>query len=55
VEALGGKIKDFTLIPSKGGCFELTVDGQLVHSKLQSGQFPDAEDMVEKVGKLAAA
>jgi selenoprotein W-related protein len=55
VEALGDKVKDFTLIPSKGGCFELTVDGQLVYSKLQTGQFPNDEDMVEKVGKLVAA
>lgn len=55
MEALGGKIKDFQLIPSKGGCFELKVDGQLVYSKLKTGQFPDPEDMVEKVGKLVAA
>ena len=55
MEALGDKIKDFKLIPSKGGCFELVVDGQLVYSKLKTGQFPDPEDMVEKVGKLVAA
>ena len=55
MEALGNKIKDFQLIPSKGGCFELKVDGRLVHSKLQTGQFPDDEDMVEKVGKLVTA
>jgi selenoprotein W-related protein len=55
VEALGSKIKDFKLIPSKGGCFELTVDGQLVYSKLKTGQFPDFEEMAEKVGKLVPA
>lgn len=54
MEAHGNKIKDFQLIPSKGGCFELKVDGQLVYSKLQTGQFPDDEDMVEQVGKLVA-
>lgn len=53
MEAHGDKIKDFKLIPSKGGCFELTVDGTLVYSKLKTGQFPDDEDMVEAVGKLA--
>lgn len=55
MEALGDKIKDFKLIPSKGGCFELVVDGRLVYSKLKTGQFPDPEDMVEKVGQLVAA
>lgn len=55
MEAYGSKIKDFKLVPSKGGCFELTVDGQLVYSKLKTGQFPDPEDMVEEVGKLLPA
>lgn len=55
MEALGDKIKDFKLIPSKGGCFELVVDGQLVYSKLKTGQFPNDEDMVETLGKLVAA
>ena len=54
MEAHGNKIKDFQLIPGKGGCFELTVNGQLVYSKKQTGEFPNDEDMVEKVGKLAA-
>ena len=53
MEAHGGKIKDFQLIPSKGGCFELKADGRLVYSKLKTGQFPDAEDMVDELGKLA--
>lgn len=55
MEALGNNIKDFKLVPGKGGCFELTVDGQLVYSKRQTGQFPDDEDMVDAVGKLAKA
>ena len=54
MEAHGGKIKDFQLIPSKGGCFELTVDGKLVYSKLKTGQFPDTEELVEALGKLTA-
>jgi selenoprotein W-related protein len=35
------KIKSYTLIPAGGGCFELTVNSELVYSKLQTGQFPD--------------
>ena len=43
------KITDLTLIPSGGGCFELTVDGDLVHSKLQTGRFPDEQWALDTV------
>jgi selenoprotein W-related protein len=43
------------LIPSKGGCFELKVNGKLIYSKLQTDEFPDEEKMVEKVGTLLAS
>ena len=39
------------LQPSSGGCFELSIDGQLVYSKLQEGDFPDEQAMVDEVGK----
>ncbi len=35
------QIKEFTLVPSGGGAFELTLDGELVYSKLKTGKFPD--------------
>jgi selenoprotein W-related protein len=35
------QIDGMTLVPAGGGCFELTVDGELIYSKLQTGQFPD--------------
>jgi selenoprotein W-related protein len=38
------------LMPASGGCFELTVNGQLVYSKLKTGEFPDETAMVEAVG-----
>jgi selenoprotein W-related protein len=44
------KIQSLTLIPSKGGCFELSVDGKLVFSKLESGTFPEEPWAVEAVG-----
>ena len=40
-----------TLIPGGGGCFELTVNGELLYSKLKTGQFPDEMAMIEAVGK----
>jgi selenoprotein W-related protein len=37
-------------VPSSGGCFEFTVDGELLYSKLQTGRFPDEAALVEAVG-----
>jgi selenoprotein W-related protein len=47
------KIGGLRLIPAGGGCFELTVNGELVYSKLKTGQFPDEEKMVAEVRKRA--
>jgi len=46
------KIKNLTLIPSGGGCFELTVNGQLLYSKLKTGKFPDEQWAIDAVGQL---
>jgi len=45
------KINSLELEPSDGGCFELTVDGDLIYSKLQEGEFPDEGEMVAAIGK----
>jgi selenoprotein W-related protein len=39
------------LIPSKGGCFEVLADGQVLYSKLKTGQFPDEQAIVNDVGQ----
>lgn len=44
-------ISRYILIPSKGGCFELTVGGKRLYSKLETGKFPDEQQMVDAVGK----
>lgn len=41
------KIKDLKLIPASGGCFELTANGELVYSKLQTGKFPDEQALID--------
>ena len=46
------KIKGFTLVPSSGGCFEVTVNGELIYSKLKTGQFPDEKAVIEQVAAL---
>ena len=38
------------MIPSDGGCFELSVNGKLIYSKLQTGEFPNEQAMLDAVG-----
>ena len=45
------KLAGLELVPSSGGCFELTLNGELVYSKLKTGTFPDEEAMLAEVGK----
>ena len=44
------KIRELKLIPSSGGCFELSVNGDLIYSKLKTGQFPEEPWAIEAVG-----
>ncbi len=48
-------IRRLELVPSRGGCFELTVGGKLLYSKLQTGEFPDEEAMIRAVGAALGA
>jgi selenoprotein W-related protein len=43
------KITGLRLIPAGGGCFEVTIDGELVYSKLATGEFPDDLAILDKV------
>jgi selenoprotein W-related protein len=38
------------LEPASGGCYEITVDGVLIYSKLDTGEFPDEDAIVAEVG-----
>jgi selenoprotein W-related protein len=51
LNAFKTKISGLTLIPSRGGCFEVTVNGELIYSKLATGKFPDEMAMLEAVGE----
>jgi selenoprotein W-related protein len=48
------KVSNLTLVPSGGGCFELTANGELLYSKLKTGQFPDEQSIVEVLEKRLA-
>jgi selenoprotein W-related protein len=43
------------MVPSAGGCFELTVGSKKLYSKLETGEFPDEAELVEAVGKAIGA
>jgi len=45
------QINVLELEPSVGGCFELTVGDELIYSKLETGVFPEDEEMINQVGK----
>jgi selenoprotein W-related protein len=48
---LGERIKSLTLIPSSGGAFEVRANGKLLHSKLDSGEWPDFDEIVKTIKK----
>ena len=45
------KLAGMELQPAGGGCFELTVDGKLIYSKLETGEFPDEDAIITEIGK----
>jgi selenoprotein W-related protein len=53
LSGLKTKIKSLSLVPASGGCFELTVNGELLYSKLKTGQFPDEIAVVDMVAARA--
>ena len=45
------KVSGMNLVPAGGGCFELSANGELLYSKLKSGQFPDEQSIVDLLEK----
>ena len=42
-------IEEIVMLPSKGGRYEVTIDGELVYSKAATGQHTTNEYIVEQV------
>lgn len=42
-------IKSVKLVPSGGGAFEISVDGELIYSKLQTGEWPDFDAIAQQI------
>jgi selenoprotein W-related protein len=53
LEELKQKIDSLTLVPSGGGCFELKINGELIYSKLQTGEFPDEQWALKQAKALS--
>jgi selenoprotein W-related protein len=49
---LGERIASLTLIPSGGGAFEIRAQGKLIHSKLESGDWPDFDAVFKAIKSL---
>jgi len=48
---LGERIASLTLVPSSGGAFEVSANGKTLHSKLDSGEWPDFDALVRDIKK----
>jgi selenoprotein W-related protein len=49
------KIRSLKLVPASGGCFEITVNGDLIYSKLKTGKFPDEQWVLDTLATKAQA
>ena len=45
-------ITQITLIPSTGGVFEVSVDGTLVYSKVETGRHAEPEDVLGPIHEM---
>jgi selenoprotein W-related protein len=40
------------LVPASKGAFEVTINGQLLYSKLDTGVFPDSDEIIKQMEAL---
>lgn len=45
-------ITKLILIPSSGGVFEVSVNGESIFSKKELGRFPEENEVEDEIGKL---
>ena len=49
LEEFEDSITEFTLIPSRGGVFEVDVDGDRIYSKKATGRHAEYEDVADPI------
>ncbi len=42
-------VGELALVPSSGGAFEVSVDGEQIYSKLQTGRFPSESAVISDI------
>ncbi len=52
LEEFEHKIEDFTLIPSRGGLFEVVVGSELVYSKKETGEHTEYDAIAPAIRAL---
>ena len=48
------RIAGLKLVPAGGGCFELSANGDLLYSKLQTGEFPNEQAVLDLIERRLA-
>ena len=49
------EVEEWQLVPSDGGKFEITAAGEPIYSKLETGKFPDEDQVIQLIKKRAAS
>ena len=49
------QITSLEMIPSGGGRFEIDVDGKQIYSKLDTGQFPEEDAILQQIEQQTAS
>ena len=49
------QISSFEMIPSGGGRFEIDVNGQRIYSKLDTGEFPEEDAILQQIEQQTAS
>jgi selenoprotein W-related protein len=49
MDALGEKFGALKLVPADESRFEVWLDGELIHSKLETGEFPENKHIIEQL------
>ncbi|MBI3327889.1 MAG: SelT/SelW/SelH family protein [Nitrospinae bacterium] len=52
MDSFGQKFGSLKLIPSDGGRFEVSLDGKLIFSKLQTGRFPENKEVIDQIKSI---
>jgi selenoprotein W-related protein len=49
MDAFSDRFSALKLIPGDGGCFEVSLNGELIYSKLQTGDFPANQQILDEL------